>query len=336
MMASGVDVETVVAAADEVLDGQGWDADLARAVGAYASDNDSYAAALRFFDAALDDNPTKPELHYDRGVALIRSGDYSSARRAFEQAVALLPHYAAALLNLAWAYLFTEDGLAASMAGARAVTFYANRPPLPENVQYLGDVIDQWMRSDELGLPTMLMEAEDARESGDVSAAHQIWKSIASTAQPGTAGQAIAEEVAATIGFILDLHAQFFAGIAQRREIVPCASALVPSLASSVFIEAGIFKDVGRYCHELVRLLDPEHDAFGNDDYPLMTVQGHSPEGWPTISYHVVGRTQQAGNDSVDIYEITPVGNVIAVRDPAGGVHEFVDYSDASGVFYLR
>jgi tetratricopeptide (TPR) repeat protein len=64
-----------------------------------------YAAAERYFDAALSLDPFCPEIHNNRGLNFLKMGDWETAVRSFRTCVQLCPGCAEAYGNLAYAFL---------------------------------------------------------------------------------------------------------------------------------------------------------------------------------------------------------------------------------------
>lgn len=53
------------------------------------------AEAVAIYDALLREDPARPELHYNRAVALYKSGEHGLAEQAFLRAGILRPHWSA-------------------------------------------------------------------------------------------------------------------------------------------------------------------------------------------------------------------------------------------------
>ncbi|MFF3444621.1 tetratricopeptide repeat protein [Streptosporangium sp. NPDC002721] len=320
MIRGGEAPAAVLAAADELLGEIDWDAALFSDVGAYASDEGVLNTAIRCFETAADLEPEHPLHHYDLGVALLRQEEFALARRSLERAVALQPFYTGAFVNLLWAYLATGEPVAAYFVSTRLMAFYAGQPR-PENVEALLGLVGEWLRTDGLELPRLLTAAMEPLNEGDLVSAHERVGALAGGLEPGTASQAICAEFAATLAFHLDLHTEYLTGMRQRREVVPCAQAFMPSLAVSI-MEAGMRKDADRVCHELVRELDPGHVPAG----PVMVTQVIGPTGAGAPVFSVLG--------GAGFHEIVPIGNEITVRAPSGEERRFIDYHGDHSALY--
>ncbi|MEU0030758.1 tetratricopeptide repeat protein [Streptomyces sp. NPDC006335] len=321
LIESGADPATVLADARALLEELDQDAGLYSDIGAYASDNGESELAAEYFETALDLEPDNPLHHYDLGVALLRRGRPAEARRSLEQAIALLPYYTDALVNLAVAYLDIDEPLAAFAAANRVLDLYGDQP-LPQNVEGLGATVGHWLRSPDLDEPRTLKAALEAVGEGALEEARELLAVLASGLEPGTASRAVCEEYAATVAFHLDRHSDYLAGLGQRREIVPCAQAFMPVLAIDV-AEAGRMRDVDRLCHLLVAEIDPQHVPRG----PVMKMQTNAARGSGSATYSV-----SSGDDG--FYEITPVGNMADVVAPGGDRYRLYDYSGAYAAFH--
>ncbi|MFI6737052.1 tetratricopeptide repeat protein [Nonomuraea sp. NPDC050451] len=320
MIQSGEAAVVVLAEAEKFLKEFDWHVGLVSDVGSYASNEGVFDMAIRCFEAAIDLEPDNPLHHYDLGVVLQRCDEHARARRSLEQAVMLLPYYTDALVNLCYAYLVTDDLVAAYFASVRVMALYADQPR-PENVQLLLSLIGEWLRSDRQERSALLTAALGPLNEGDLDLAYERMTALAAGLDPGSAGRAISEEFAATIGFHLDRHTEYLMGARERRETVPCAQAFIPPLAVRI-LEAGMHKDVNKLCHELVRQVDPGHIAEG----PVTNERGLDKKGETARVFSVLGTD--------GFYRLTPIGNVVDVRTPAGEIHRFIDYTGAYNAFY--
>jgi tetratricopeptide (TPR) repeat protein len=306
-----------------LLGDHGGDALLFDKVGIVASNAGEYERAVGYFEVALDIQPVAA-FYYDLAVAHLRAGRAAQARSALELAVARLPDYLDALTNLAGCYTLLGEWVAAYLVLDRVRALYAGRTA-PAQLGALWSMVQDWLYAglrpdtDAAHPDATWTEQElavvglDAWEEGQAETACQAFTEISRKLPADSASAAIAQEFAATAAYYLDRHGDYLKGAARRREVVPCAQALVPSM-SGYYLEAGILKDATALCHRIIRRLDPDHSS-------RMVATTRSKTGPRDAIYRNFTVFVDGGH-----YKIEPVGNRVIVTDPAGKKHEIADY----------
>lgn len=325
LMAQRAPAAQLFAEADAMLDLLDQDADLLDDIGVFASDADEYDRAIAYFEAALDLDP-RPSFYYDLAVAQLRAERPALARPALERAVAAVPYFTHALANLAACYLLLDEWVAGFLVSDRVRALYAGQP-LPDQVDALFSGFQRWLNAGGRRRPRgpaakawsqkkLTVAGLRYWDEGTFEGAHLAFSKVAAALSEQSPSEAIAAECAATAAFYLDRHHEYLDGSAQRREIVPCAQAIVPVVPNPL-MEAGLQKDASAFCHRLVRRLDPE---LPQEDGPLMMKRKEiGPRGAIARTFMVAG--------TAGTYDIVPIGNIILVTTPSGERYEYTDYT---------
>lgn len=104
------------------------DAEVLNAYGVALDYCGRYKDALKAFDSALRQAPTRAGIHYNRACVLDRMGNNTQARMAFERTVALQANHAQALGRLAFLEMQRGNNGAAREYGSRALRLQPNEP----------------------------------------------------------------------------------------------------------------------------------------------------------------------------------------------------------------
>lgn len=333
LLAQDLPIEDRLAQADLLLGDQGGDALLFHRAGIVASEAGEYERAIGYLEAALDIQPVAV-LYYDLAVVLLRAERAAEARHALELAVARVPDYVDALFNLAGCYTLLDEWVAGFLVLDRLRALFAGQPVPPELV-VLWSKVQNWLSAavapdrpathpdatwsqQELALTGL-----DAWEEGQFETACQAFTELSRKLPADLPSAAIAQEFAATAAYYLDRHGDYLKGAARRREVVPCAQAIVPP-RSVFYLESGSLKDATALCNRIIGRLNPDHPS---DALVTMTRTEMGPRDAVYRNYTVF---VDEGN-----YEITPVGNRVIVTDPAGERHEMADYAGAFEPLYM-
>lgn len=319
LIEAGTPPAAVLAEADRILVKADLDPMLLANVGIYASDSGAYDQAIHYFQAALDLRPDLPKWHYDLGVALLRSEQFEEARLALEKAVSLIPLYTYAVANLAAAYLFLDDPVAAALAFDRVAELYAEQP-YPENVTNLGGLVRQWARSRDVSA-RLFLNAIDRWRTQDFEDGGQAFAELAAALPYGSPGRVIAEEHVALAAFMQDRHSEYLAGAAGRRELLACVQALTPR-CGTVVVNTALGKDRDAFCHKVIKAVNPAYDSEGS----VMLKRSRSPRGVFSREFFI--------GTADGSYTLIPIGNIIIVTDPAGEAHEITDYTQDHASLY--
>lgn len=325
LLAQDLPVADILAQADMLLAEHDGDAGLFHRVGIAASDAGEYERAAGYFEAALDIRPVT-FFYYDLAVALLRAGRPGQARAALELALARLPNYVDALFNLAGCYTLLDEWVAAFLVLDRLRALFAGQA-VPDELKVLWAMVQKWLSA---GLgpdkpathpdatwseQELVLTGLGAWEEEHAEIAYRAFTELSRKLPADSPSAALAQEFAATAAYYLDRHGEYLKDAAQRREIVPCAQAIVPS-RSVFYLESSILKDTTALCNRIIRRLNPDHPL---DAMVAMTRTERGPRDAVYRNYTVL---VDEGH-----YGITPIGNRVIVTDPGGERHEMFDYT---------